>query len=74
MRKAFHPDDGLLTDEEQERGEREATAHLFAGAIGVFKNPSSHREVQYDDPTYASEVVLFADLLLRMLDRVEQRP
>lgn len=50
--------------------EQEATMHLFAGAIGVFKNPSSHREVEYDDPTFASEVVLFADLLLRMLDRI----
>lgn len=37
--------------------------------MGVFKNPSSHRIVDYDDPTLASEVVLFADLLLRMLDR-----
>jgi hypothetical protein len=42
----------------------------IAGAIGVFTN---HREVQYEDPTYASEVVLFADLLLRMLDRVAER-
>ena len=73
MRKAFHPETGLLADPSQEGGERQATTDLFAGAIGVFKNPSSHREVQFDDPTYAAEVVLFADLLLRMLDRVEQR-
>jgi uncharacterized protein (TIGR02391 family) len=73
MRKAFDPEKGLLRDEQQEAGERAATAHFFAGAIGVFKNPSSHCEVQYEDPTYASEVVLFADLVLRMLDRVAQR-
>jgi len=72
MRKAFKSD-GLLSDPEQEAGEQEATSALFAGAIGVFKNPSSHREVQFDDPTYASEVVLLADLLLRMLDRIEAR-
>ena len=41
---------------------------LFWGAIGVFKNPSSHREVNYDDPIVAAEAVLLADLLLRLLD------
>lgn len=41
---------------------------LFRGAIGVSKNPVSHRQVDYADPTLASEVVLLADLLLRMLD------
>jgi uncharacterized protein (TIGR02391 family) len=72
MRDAFKPD-GALTDPGQERGEQEATSALFAGAIGVFKNPSSHREVEYDDVTFAAEVVLLGDLLLRMLDRVEAR-
>ena len=46
---------------------------LFAGAIGTFKNPPSHRQVNYADPTEASEVVLLADLLMRLLDRVEAR-
>jgi hypothetical protein len=54
-------------------GEREATMALFWGAIGVFKNPPSHRQVDYQDPTQAAEVVLLADLLLRMLDEVEAR-
>ena len=72
MRKAFGPG-GPLADPEMEAGEQEATAHLFVGAIGVFKNPSSHREVHYDDSAYAAEVVLLADLLLRMLDQVETR-
>jgi uncharacterized protein (TIGR02391 family) len=73
MQKAFAPESGVLTDPEIDSGERVATMELFKGAIGVFKNPSSHRPVDYDDPTLASEVVLFADLLLRMLDRVEER-
>lgn len=72
MRLAFNPDKpGPLADPEQVPAERKATADLFAGAIGTFKNPSSHRQVSFEDPTVASEIVIFADLLLRLLDRVE---
>lgn len=75
MREAFKPHKdkdgsiGPLTDPAQEKGEQEATSALYAGAIGVIKNPTSHRQVEYDDPTEASEAVLLADLLLRILDR-----
>jgi uncharacterized protein (TIGR02391 family) len=72
MKSAFR-DGGHLADPEQEAGEQQATMALFWGAIGVFKNPSSHREVDYDDLTMASEVILLADLLLRLLDRIERR-
>jgi len=68
MRQAFRPEVGPLTDQNAEKGEQEALSALFAGAIGVFKNPVSHRQVDYEDPTLASEVVLVADLLLRILD------
>ena len=40
---------------------------FFSGPVALFKNPVSHRQVDYDDPTEASEVVLLADLLLRIL-------
>jgi uncharacterized protein (TIGR02391 family) len=61
---------GTLADPELDRGEQEATMALFWGALGVFKNPPSHRQVIYNDPTLASEVVLLADLLMRMLDNM----
>ena len=74
MQHAFSPErGGVLADPDAEPGERVATMELFTGAIGVFKNPASHRPVDYEDPTLASEVILFADLLLRLLDRVERR-
>lgn len=44
---------------------------FFKGAIGLFKNPSSHRKVDFSDPTEAAEVVLLADLVLRLLDKIE---
>jgi uncharacterized protein (TIGR02391 family) len=71
MTAAFNPKGpGPLVDVEADPGEQEATMALFRGAIGTFKNPSSHRAVNYDDPILASEVVMLADLLLRLLDRV----
>ncbi len=73
MAAAFNPQSGPLTDPGAEGGEREAVMALFRGAIGTFKNPSSHRAVDYDDPTLAAEVVLLADLLLRLLDRIRAR-
>jgi uncharacterized protein (TIGR02391 family) len=67
MRKAFHVDDGKLTDMNAERGEREACSNLFAGAIGSFKNPHSHRNVSISDPTEAIEAVMLANHLLRIV-------
>jgi uncharacterized protein (TIGR02391 family) len=67
-RHALRPDGGQLTDERLEAGEREAISHLFAGALGAFKNPTSHRVVDFDDPAVAADIVLLADLLLRLLD------
>lgn len=71
MRQAFKSEVGPLTDGEAEVGEQEAISNLFAGAIGTFKNPSSHRTVDYDDPTLAAEAVLLADLLLRLVSRIQ---
>lgn len=68
MQNAFR-EGGPLHDPEVHPGESVAQMNLFAGAMGLFKNPASHRRVDYDDPVEASEVILLADLLLRMLQR-----
>lgn len=66
---AFKPGEGPLHDPAAEGGEQEAAMSLFRGAMGIFRNPVAHRRVDYDDPVEAVEVILFADLLLRMIDR-----
>jgi uncharacterized protein (TIGR02391 family) len=68
MRKAFHPDFGRLSDFKTQHGERQARSDLFAGAIGSFKNPHSHRDVLLDNPAEAAELMLLANHLLRITD------
>jgi len=68
MRQAFDPKTGPLADATQPTAEREAAAHLFAGAIGLFKNPSSHRTVEYS-PEEAADLIRFANYLISWVDR-----
>lgn len=73
MRKAFSPKDGVLRDPGAEGGEQQAIADLFAGTIGAYKNPASHRTVRFDDAVEAAEVIQLADLLLRIVQRADAR-
>ena len=68
MRKAFNATSGPLTDLSVPVAEREALASLFAGAIGSYKNPHSHRTVTIGDQTEAQEMVALASHLLRIVD------
>jgi hypothetical protein len=68
MRKAFDPDTGPLTDESLPFAERESMAHLFAGAVGLYKNPHSHRHVNLEAAETAG-LLIFATHLLFIVDR-----
>jgi uncharacterized protein (TIGR02391 family) len=68
IRKAFHKDTGPLRDPSQNEAEKEALTNLFAGAIGSYKNPHSHRNVPLDEPSEAIEIILLANHLLRIVD------
>ena len=68
MRKAFAIEGGRLTDASAEPAERQARSDLFAGAIGSYKNPHSHRNVDLDDPDEAAEIIMLANHLLRIVD------
>lgn len=67
MRQAFHAEDGPLTDASQPPAEKDATHQLFAGAIGLYKNPHSHRNVAVAADE-AAELIIFASHLLRIID------
>lgn len=68
MRAAFNPINGALTDQAAEEGEKVARMELFAGAIGSYKNPHSHRDVNLEDPAEAIETILLANHLVRIAE------
>jgi len=47
--------------------ESQAVSDLFAGAIGLFKNPTSHRRLNLEDRSQAANAIRLADLLLKTL-------
>jgi uncharacterized protein (TIGR02391 family) len=69
MRDAFRALGGPLTDDKLPIAEQEGMAHLFSGAIALYKNPQSHRNVP-TEAADAAEIIVFASHLLRIVDRL----
>ncbi|WP_158287323.1 TIGR02391 family protein [Dokdonella fugitiva] len=67
MADAFNPTGGPLRDTGIAAGEQTAMMNLFQGAIGLFKNPGSHRYVQVDAKA-AAELLILASHLLALVD------
>jgi uncharacterized protein (TIGR02391 family) len=63
IRRAFHPDNGALTDMSLPRAEREALSHYLAGAFAFYKNPCSHRDVEVDFLSAFERIVVASDLI-----------
>lgn len=62
-----------LSDPQQEAGEQEGIRALYAGFLGTFKNPGSHRHFEPADPAQAAGILRTADLLMRMLDDIARQ-
>ena len=67
MRKAFG-ESGPLADAAAHRAEQQALSDLFAGAIGSYKNPHSHRSVTIESAE-AAEMIVLASHLLGIVDK-----
>ena len=72
MGMAFNVNAGNLTDKKQQSPEKQARLLLFSGAIGSYKNPNSHRNVEFA-PEEAAEIIIIASHLLRIVDECEER-
>jgi len=72
--EALHPTKGkLLIPSCKLANEQEGVYNLFKGSIGFFKNPSSHRTVNYEDRLNTIEILALADLLLQILSTAQPR-
>jgi len=66
-RRAFDPKSGPLTDLQKPPAEREALAHMVAGALGSYKNPHSHRKVELAVEE-SVEMIILANHILKIVD------
>ena len=69
MIDALNPSSPLI-DFPGTSSERESAFYLYRGAIGILKNPRSHRFLNTSDPFRTLECLAFGSLLMRMLDEI----
>lgn len=63
IRKAFNPDNGILTNMNLPIAERQAQSNYIAGAYALFKNPVSHREVKMEFYETFEKIVVASQIL-----------
>jgi uncharacterized protein (TIGR02391 family) len=73
MRKAFDLGGGPLLDAMIVQSEQQPMSDVFAGAMGLFKNPTSHRMNTFDSAEQAVSLVLFANYLIDVVYEVRDR-
>ena len=72
--KALHPDSGKLKIPTCRLSqEQDGVYNLFKGSIAFFKNPSSHRTVNYNDRMITMKIIALSELLLQILSTAVMR-
>jgi uncharacterized protein (TIGR02391 family) len=69
MSKAFKKD-GPLVDAGLPEPEQQGMQLLFMGAVALYRNATGHRYVHFSDPAEAAEVILLANHLMRIVERI----
>lgn len=72
MGKAFGSPSGPLRNPHGLQGEEDAVRELFSGAVGYFRNATSHRDVNLSANACA-DLLGFATQLLTIIDYRAQR-
>lgn len=63
IKKAYNQDNGILTDYTIPKSERDAFCKYITGAFSYYRNPSSHRDIEFDFIAAFEKIVVASDLL-----------
>jgi len=68
LKKAFNPDDGILTNHKLPKSERFAFFNYITGAFSFYRNSSSHRDVELDFVSAFDRIAVASDLIKAIVD------
>jgi len=68
LKKAFNPDDGVLTNHALTKSERFAFLNYITGAFSFYRNSSSHRDIELDFVSAFDRIAVASDLLKAIED------
>jgi len=63
LKKAFNPEDGILTNHNLPRAEKFAFLNYITGAFSFYRNSSSHRDIELDFVSSFDRIAVASDLL-----------
>ena len=68
LKRAFNPDDGVLTDHSLPKAEKFAFLNYITGAFSFYRNSSSHRDIELDFVSAFDKIAVASDLLKAIVD------
>lgn len=68
LKKAFNPDEGVLTNYKLPKSERFAFLNYITGAFSFYRNSSTHRDIELDFVSAFDRIAVASDLLKAIED------